>query len=421
MRVVLVMKQIVIIGGGFGGVSCAKELLKKIRRKNLQANVTLISEHNYFLFTPMLHEVATGGLSRENIIVPINTIFHNQSFSFIKEKVKEIDMKQKQIICSSCCISYDVLILATGSKAHFFSIPGAEEHTVPLRTLQNAHAIRNRVIAQLEKAVIIENEAKRKKELTFAIIGGGPTGVELAGELSEFIDEFVKSYEEKIKKEEITILLVHRGKEILDMLPAYYSAQCRKRLEKLRITLCLQSEVTKVEREKIILKNGTEKEASLIFWTAGFAANTIPIDKKAYKSYEINTYGNILCAEKKEKVKNIFALGDCSTLLVNGTKVPMLAQVAVKQAPVIAHNALYSLGFEKQQKEYIFLLEGFLISVGQYFAVAGIKDVYFSGFFSWWLWRTIYLTKLYGLKNKIRVAFNWTLNFFYPRDTSEVE
>ncbi|MBI5072778.1 NAD(P)/FAD-dependent oxidoreductase [Candidatus Woesearchaeota archaeon] len=415
------MKQIVIVGGGFGGVSCAKELLKKIKRKNINAKVTLISEHNYFLFTPMLHEVATGGLSRENIIVPINTIFKNPSFIFVKEKVREIDTKQKQVICSSCCIAYDVLILATGSRAHFFSIPGAEEYTVPLRTLQNAHQIRNKVIAQLEKAVLLEKNEKRKKELTFAIIGAGPTGVELAGELSEFIDAFVKSHQGKIEKKEITILLVHRGKEILDMLPAYYSAECRKRLEKLGVTLALQSEVTKVEREKITLKDGTKKQAALIFWTAGFAANTIPIDKKHYNSYEINMQGNILIAEKKEKLKNIFALGDCSTFIVNGIKAPMLAQVAVKQAPIIAHNALDNLGFGKQQKEYVFSLDGFLISVGQYFAVAGIKDVYFSGFFSWWLWRTIYLTKLYGWKNKIRVALDWTLNFFYPRDTSEVE
>ncbi len=421
------MKQIVIIGGGFGGISCAKELLRKIQRKNSEAKVTLISEHNYFLFTPMLHEVATGGISRENIIIPINTMFHAPQFSFMKEKVSGIDTKHKQVICEQCCISYDVLILATGSKAHFFSIPGAEEYAIPLRTLQNANTIKNRIIKQLEKAVILQNAEKREKEMTFAIIGGGPTGVELAGEISEFIDAFVKSHKGKIKREEITLLLVHRGKEILDMLPAYYSAQCRKRLEKLGVQMCLQSEVAAVEKERIILKDKTKKEAALIFWTAGFAANTIPIDKKTYKSYSINSKGNVFFEHKKEKTKknsgdkNIFALGDCSTLIVNETKVPMLAQVAVRQAPIIANNVLFSLGFEKKEKEYVFSLQGFLVSVGQYFAVAGIKEVYFSGFFSWWLWRTIYLTKLYGIKNKIRVALDWTLNFFYARDTSEVE
>ncbi len=409
------MKRIVILGGGFAGIYTTKSVLKELQRHSLDAKVILISDHNYFLFTPMLHEVATGGISRDNLIQPIRRILSGDNFSFVKEKAENIDTKKKIVYGKEFTQPYDILILGTGSQINFFNIKGAQENTIPLRTLYDAFRIRDRIINQIEKAENIRDEIARRKALTFMVIGGGPTGVEFAGELAEFIKTILKKRKNTVKQKDIAIQLIHRGKEILNMLPPYYGKKCRERLEQLGVQICLECDVTEVGKDYIVDGKKTKVEAGTIFWTAGFRSKTVNLDGKEVSSYTV---------EKTLQVKNVtdaFALGDCCSLEDNGVKVPMLAQVAVNQSKVITHNVLYLLGVKPTMQEYRHKLTGFLVSVGQYFAVAGIKNIYFSGFLAWWLWRTIYLGKLIGFGNKIRVAVDWTLNFFYPRDTSEIE
>ena len=404
------MKTIVIIGGGFGGVYAAKHILAQ-SQKNVE--VILMSEHNYFLFTPMLHEVATGGISRDNIIQPIHGILNHGNFRFLKGKVNNVDTKKKVVIAKEFTQPYDALVLATGSSINFFGIPGAEEHSIPLRSLHDSYRIRNKVIEQIERAEETDDVKKRKQLLTFMVVGGGPTGVELAGELAEFVKTMLCSHYKRVRKEDIRIMLIHRGDHLLKQLPAYFGKKCAQRLEKLGIELCFGCAVEQVGKGYIVDQHKKKTPAATIFWTAGFKANTVPLNNKPIKRYEVNAY------LKVANTKHIFAIGDCALLLVNGKPVPMLAQVATKQGTTAAHNALATLT-HKPLKAYEHKLDGFLISVGQYFGAAEIGKMHFSGFFAWWLWRTIYLGKLLGIGNKIRVAVDWTLNFFYPRDTSEV-
>src|SRR3989338_2970128 len=374
------MKKIVIIGSGFAGVYVAKQLLKKIKNN---ASVIMISETNYFLFTPLLHEVATGGISRDNIIQPIKHVFANPLFAFIKDHVSHVDTKKKIVYSSSHQQPYDLLILATGSKIDFHGIKGAEQHTIPLRTLHDAYRIKNQVIHTLALAEQATNPALRKKLLTFFIIGGGPTGVELAGELAEFIKGMLPSH--TIKEEEITIILIHRGEHLLPQLPPKFRTQCQKKLTYLNVKVMLNCTVTEVGKDFITDQKGKKHTTGTLFWTAGFSSRTIPLDNKKYPYYRINSFFQVV------PHKNILALGDYAFLEINGKRIPMLAQLAVKQAEVAAHNALATLDLSPSLKSYHYRLDGFLISVGQYFGVAGIQNTYFSGFFAWWLWRTIYL------------------------------
>ncbi|MBS3177046.1 NAD(P)/FAD-dependent oxidoreductase [Candidatus Woesearchaeota archaeon] len=383
------MKKIVIIGGGFAGVYATKHLLKRLRKEDVE--IIMISEQNFFLFTPMLHEVATGGISKENIIQPLKRIFRSKQFSLMKAKALSVNTREKIVNTTLGNVSYDLLVLATGSKINFHNVKGAAEYSLPLRTLHDAFAIKNRIIRQIELAEETKDETQRKKLLSFAIVGGGPTGVELAGELAEFLKIMLCSHYKRVKHEEINIILLHRGQEILNMLQYYYQKRCRKRLGELGIEVQTSTGIIEVGKEYVIDDKHQRRDFGTIFWTAGFASQTV------------------------------YAVGDCACLEIDGQRIPMLAQLAVQQSEVLAHNVAYALGFEDKPKMYKYKLTGFLLSVGQYFGVAGIKKVYFSGFFAWWLWRTIYLSKLLGFGNKLRVAIDWTLNFFYPRDTSEVE
>src|SRR3989338_65213 len=410
------MKHVVIVGGGFAGVYTAKSLLRKSRGKPV--HVTLISEHNYFLFTQMLHEIATGSISRDNAVTAINQILSDPRFTFIKARATAIDTKKKLVHTDTCSRSYDVLVLATGSSANYYGTPGAFEHTIALRDLSSAYKIRNKIIAQIERADVEDNSKKKSQLLTFMIVGGGATGVEVAGELAQFIRTILSSDHRRIDPKDVTILLVHRNKEILNMLPLYYSQKCAAELRKLGVTLVLEREIKKVGEGYVVDQHHKKIEAGTIFWAVGFTPNTLPLDGKKLPVYPVNLSLQVIGH------KNIFALGDCAFIdKGDGQRVPMLAQVAVQQSAVVSRNVLAILGFGSLQA-YRFSLQGFLLSVGDYFAVAGInilgRTIYFSGFFAWMFWRTMYLSKLIGFGNKVRVSVDWTLNFFYPRDTSEI-
>jgi NADH:ubiquinone reductase (H+-translocating) len=418
------MKTIVIVGAGFAGIYTAKRLLKKIKKKPVK--VILISEYNYFLFTPMLHEVATGGISRDNIVAAVNQIITHCNFTFIKGKVTNIDTKHKCVELEHCEQKYDVLVLATGSSANYYGIKGAEKHAIALRNLQSSYAIKNKIIAQIERAVVENNPKKRKKLLTFMVVGGGATGVELAGELAEFVKTMLHSDHKSIKEKDVKIILVHRGSHILNMLPEYFSRKCQEHLIKEGVSLLLKTDVKEVGDGFIKDQRKRKHQAGAIFWAVGFKPNIVSIDRKKFDTYNATHHFNLEDPRyKHEKIfDDVFVMGDCAHLeQKNGRRAPMLAQVAVEQSDYVANNVLYRLGYAKKLKPYSFSLKGFLISVGQYFAVANMKvfdrDVYFSGFWAWFLWRTIYMLKLVGFGNKLRVATDWTLNFFYPRDTSE--
>lgn len=415
------MKQIVIVGGGFGGVYTAKALLQTCQAQNV--HVTLISEHNYFLFTPMLHEIATGSISRDNAVHAINQILSNPCFTFIKAKAINIDTKKKIVITVDCYRPYDVLVLATGSSPNYYGIPGAAEHTISLRNLSDAYKIRNKIIEQIERADVEENPKKRSQLLTFMIIGAGATGVEVAGELAQFIRTIINSDHRRINANEVKILLVHRNKQILNMLPEYYAAKCAQELGRLGVTLFLERDIQRVGDGYVVDQHNKRIDGGTLFWTGGFLPNTVPFDGKKVSVYHVNQQLQVV--EQKKVHKEIFALGDCAFLSKeDGQRVPMLAQVAVRQAKIVSNNVL-ALHGHGSVKKYQFTLEGFLLSVGDYFAVAGIsmlgKPLYFSGIFAWFFWRTVYLTKLIGFGNKVRVAVDWTLNLFYPRDTTEIE
>ena len=416
--------RIVIIGGGFGGVYQARYCLRKLRNAD-SATICLVNPKNYFLFSPMLHEVATGGLNQYNIVTPIRDVLCSKNFHFILDSVDFVDVKNKFVVVGKKKYVYDYLVFAQGAHANVPLIPGAAEHCLKLKTIDDAAAIRDRIIKMLEQAAWSKDRGEQKRLLTFILIGGGPTGVELAGELSQFLHQTIKCSYPELKNELVSIHLVHGGEKLVPVLLHDPSIKkCQRELEKKKVTVTLNSRVARVGTDFVEYTNTKTRQkerliGSTIIWTAGITPNVIKGTKHYLDKNMLFQIDNFL---RVKGLKSHYALGDCA-LSINPSADkpnPATAQLATRQAIIAAKNIVAEIK-GKQPREFFFKPQGFLVSVGEYYAVAEVFSLWFSGVFAWWMWRTIYLTKLLGWANKIKVAADWTVNLFFKRDTSQMD
>ncbi len=412
------MKRILIIGGGFAGVYTAKYLISALKGDST-VEIVLLNDNNFFLFTPLLHEVATGSLNRHHIVTPIREILHAPNFRFVECKAEKILYNQKTVRTSVGNYSYDYLVIATGAQASFFGIPGAKTYALPLKTVKDANTIRNAVILNMEKATL-KSRKQREQHMTFVVVGGGPTGVEFVGELVQFLDQIIKQNKRDFRKEDVTIYLVQRGKKIMQMFHNKCIIKTTRKLEKKGVTILLNSSVEKVGSNYVIVKTSAGRKkikTHTVVWTAGVATQPVPQHPQITNKYLCQPVNKYL----ETNQEGVYSLGDCSYYVSsNETRpVPRLAQAAQKAAKVCAYNIAADLQGHKK-KPFIFKPSGLLVSVGKHWAVAELGPLRFKGFFAWWLWRTIYLFKMIGWSNRFFIAYEWTINLFFRRDTSQI-
>ncbi len=410
-------KRIVILGAGFAGVYTYKQL-HKIYHHDKNVELVMVSRTNYFLFTPLLHEVATGSIDPENITEPIRKVLGCCLAELHMSEVQSISLKEKFIKTAEGQIPYDYLVLGLGSTSHFFGISGAVENCLTLKNLDDAKRIKNRCIDVCEQALQVTDERERRKLLRMVIIGGGPTGVELAAEMIEFFQGTLNKYfcNANILLD-AEIVLIHRDRELLSM----FSEKLRKKsfevLTKKGVKILLNTEVVSIDDRGVICKNGELIETANPIWTAGIQPVSIKFDEEIIK----NKNGTIPVEStlNMKDYQEVFVLGDMSGYIDPKTQKPLpaLAQVAVKEAEAAANNIAASIsGTTLQAFEYHH--KGSLVSLGQWMAMGEISNFSLSGHLAWWIWRTIYLSKLISLQKKFKVAANWTLNLFSPRDIS---
>lgn len=403
------MKQkIVILGAGFGGIYALKGL-HKIFHKNSDIELVLINRKNYFLFTPLLHEVATGAQSPGNIVEPLRKAIGCCLADLYVRDVKNINTKEKYIEAESDRIIYDILVIALGSETNFYNTPGARENTFTLKTLEDALRLKKHCIEQFERASKTKDEKIRKKLLSFTIIGGGPTGVELAAEMADFFYGELANYHHQTNfAPSIEITLIQKQSELLSHCSKKFQRKSQEILKKKGVKIILQSKVLAVEKNRVILENQKSIEAETIVWVAGIKATSVEIDA------EKNEKGQLIVNQflQLQGKNNVFAIGDIAK---NAT--PATAQAATKQAKCVAKN-IEALIKGKNLRPCIFRNSGYLVSLGKWNAVAEIYGIFFAGHFAWWLWRTIYLLKLISKSKKLKVAVDWTLQLFSPRDIS---
>jgi NADH dehydrogenase len=396
--------KIVIVGGGFGGVYTARRLEKLFSRDAIE--ITLINRSNFFLFTPLLHEVATGGLSPTSIVEPIREVFRGTCVNFVEDEVIEVDQKTKRVITDKSQYSYDFLVIATGADTNYFGTVGAKEHCFTLKSLHDAIVLRNHILQTFEQAV----ETGNKDMLKVAIVGAGPTGVELAAEYAEYMHLLLKTYYTRsgFVESDIKISLVTATPDIISQFPVKMRALALERLGKLGIKVVANAIVTKVEPYTLSFKDGSSLKAHTLVWVAGVAPTLSEI-----KGVAVGPKGRmeVNSSLRSQNDSHTFALGDASGAF------PMLAQVAVQQSKVVADNIfILATKSNKKPRSFNFKSKGLLISIGQWYAIGNFFGINVSGRIMWWVWRTIYLFNFLSWRKRFEIAGEWTANTFYPRD-----
>ncbi len=407
--------QIVIAGGGFGGVYTFKEL-HRLFHNHPGIRVTLVNRTNYFLFTPLLHEVATGSLAPEHIVEPLRKVLGCCHHDFHFASIREFSLSDKVVRTAAGDIPYDYLVFAMGSTTNFYGIPGADVHSLPLKTLEDALRIKNRIIQATEAAVRLSDEKERERRLRFILVGGGATGVELAGEMSDFIFKTFGALYPFVRKS-ASIILISKAPELL---PEFHGRLRQKSLEILKkkgVRVVLSAAVKAVEPGAVLLENGETIEGEMVIWTAGVKPHPV----RTADLFSFSPAGRIRVSDDFEVTgwPGVFALGDMAHGGNEDRPLPALAQVATRQAKAVARNIARSIDGQPK-KPFRYRHSGDLISLGTWTAVGNIRGFHFWGPFAWWLWRTVYLLKMISWGKKIKVAVDWTVNIFLPRDISQI-
>jgi NADH:quinone reductase (non-electrogenic) len=405
--------RVVIVGGGFGGIYTALEFEK---RRDPDFEVTLISQDNFFLFTPMLHEVAASDLDLTHIINPIRKLLRR--VQFFEGEVQSVDIAKRQVVVSHGSdlhrhsLEYDDIVFALGSVTNFYNIPNLAETAVTMKSLGDAMGLRNRLIGHLEEADTECAANDRVCLLTFVVAGGGFAGVETIGSISDFVKEALPYYP-NLRPEMIRVVLVHPGDFVLPELGEELGQYASRKLAERGIEIRSNTKIKAVTSDEVELTDGARITTRTLVWTAGISPHPllekVPLPKE-HQRLKVNGAMGV------EGYPGIWALGDCAMIPDgHGGYQPPTAQHASREGKVLAHNIVANRRGE-DLIPFRFNTLGLLASIGRRTGVARILGFNFSGFAAWWLWRTIYLLKLPRVEKKVRVALDWTLDVFFTKD-----
>ena len=393
----MIKPKVVILGGGFGGLAAARALYKT-------AEVTVVDRHNYQTFLPLLYQVSTAGLAADHVAYPIRGALRKTSVKFRMGSPLSIDHKNKEVkLDSSEVLQFDHLIVALGSTTADFGIPGVNEFTLGMKSVHEALTIRAEIMRRFEDLCRFEDETR----LAITVIGGGPTGVEMAGAIAELIRGPLKS-DQKQAAAQIDITIIEAGERLLPTFSPTLSKRTKKDLEKLGVKVLVGSPVAGVEHRKITLKDKQVLPSEITIWAAGVKGS----DAMAQLSLPVS--GNRVVVEPTMQVKNypnIWALGDIAGALGrDGKPLPMVAPVAIQQGKFIAKQ-IARLSSSKELKEFKYLDKGSMATIGRNKAVVEVKGFKLSGPIAWLIWVALHLFYLLGGRNKITTIADWTWNY----------
>jgi NADH:ubiquinone reductase (H+-translocating) len=416
------MKKILILGGGFGGLYTALELEKTLA-KDKNVEVTLVNRENYFLYTPMLHEVAASDLDLSNIVSPAHKLLRR--VRFMAAEVDGIDLDEKRVTVRHGfdshphALEFDYLVVGLGSVTSFHGIPGLAERALTMKTLGDAVHLRNRLIAHLEEANSECCSLERRPLLTFVVAGGGFAGVETIAGINDFLREAIRFYP-NLETSQLRLVLVHSGEVILPELGEKLGRYAQEKLAGRGIEIRTGMRVKGMNEAGVVLSDGSMVQARTILWTAGTSPSpiiaTLPCAKEGGRLV-VNDYFEV------PGWPGVYALGDSALVpdAATGKGCPPTAQHALRQGKVLARNLEAAVRGTGQKKPFRFRTIGQLAAIGNRTGVAKIFGVSFSGFLAWWLWRTIYLAKLPRAEKKLRVMLDWTLDLFFSKDLVQFE
>lgn len=399
-------KRIVIIGGGFGGMRLASDLAEK------SFEIILIDKNNYHQFQPLLYQVASSGLEPSSICFPFRKVFSRKNkLRFLLAEVLEVRPEQKELLTSIGTISYDYLVVATGTTTSFFGNESLAKNTLPMKTAEEAMFVRNRILLQLEQLARTTDAAERSKLSNIVIVGGGATGVEVAGVLSEMKRYVLPNYYPELESVQLTINLVEASPHLLSAMSSQAGSEAFAFLQRMGVQIHLNTRVMDYQEEQVILSTGNSLPSSLVIWVSGVIGNALP----GIPTESLGR-GNRLLTNRQLQVKGvdaIYALGDIA--LVEGDEEyphghPQVAQVAIQQGKLVAAN-FNDLLKGRRAAPFHYLDLGSLATVGRNKAVADLPKLHLSGFTAWAIWLLIHLRSILGVKNKLTVLFDWVWNY----------
>jgi NADH dehydrogenase len=412
-------RRIVILGAGFGGLFTALELDRRLR-KETQVEVRLLDARNFHLFSPMLHEVTSGIIEPRHVVWPIRALSGKTRLTFETREVRSIDLEGRKVRTDSGEVAYDYLVIALGSITNYFGVRGAQEKAFTFKSLKDAVRLKNQILEMFERADLKRHPDERRKLLTFTLVGAGCTGVELATEIDDLARKTLARHYPHLDVREVRVVLAEATGRII---PCVSDRLANLGLEKLRqkgIEVRLHAPVVRVSDGAIELADGEFIPTETVIWTAGVKANPVVESLPAEK----DKLGRVVVDEYLELpvFPGVFAIGDCAHCRDPrlGDALPPTAQVAIQQARCLADNLVSELrGQEKQP--FVYRHHGDLVSLGAGDGVGEIAGVRFSGLPAWLLWRSVFLVKLFGWKNRIRVALDWIISSLFQRDLAKLE
>jgi NADH dehydrogenase len=412
------MAKVVILGAGFAGLYTARHLEKALREGEA-GEILLVDRHNFHLFTPMLHEITAGKIEPRHVVWPVRLLGRRWRVTFLERQVEVIDLDRRQILTDRGAIAYDQLVLALGSVTNFYGLTPPPQ-LFQFKELRDAVRLRNHLIECFERAEQEQGPTRRRTLLTFILVGGGCTGVELAAEIHDLIFTSLLQFYRGIDPKEVRILLLEATQRIIPCVGESLAALALEKLRQKRVEVRLETPVADLLPDGVALINGEKIQAGTLVWTAGVRANPViealPVAKDRLGRVWVNEYLEL------PGHPEVYALGDCAHFLdpSSGNALPPTAQVAVQQARTAATNIARHLRGERPLP-FRYQHLGDLVSLGSRYAVAEIRGYRFAGLFAWILWRTVFLAKMIGFKNIIRVALDWAIALLFGRDTSRLE
>jgi len=427
-------KKIVILGGGFAGVECARQLESQFK-DNSEIELTMVSEDNFLLFTPMLPQVASGMIETRHIVLPIRTIC--KKTKFYENRIKNIDPYGKLVTLwgtgdkRSISIHYDFLVIALGSETNFFGMSDVEKNAYTMKTLNDAVVLRNRVIDMLEQAENETDPILRKSFLNFVVVGGGFAGIETAGELMDLLLD-ARKYYPTIHKKDLKVIVLEALRMILPGFNQELADFAQEKMIERGIDIRLKTAVTSFDGNEVTTKtvDPTPKDpiddsvvdsirTKTLIWTAGVTpVNTIK--RSMFKTDK----GKLIINDFLEvsDFPGVFAIGDCALFLDPQTQRPFppTAQIAEAQAKVAAKN-LIALIKNSEKEKFVYHSKGQMAIIGKRSGIATFLGMNISGFWAWLIWRNVYLSKITTFDKKIRVLLDWTIDLFFDRDISRLK
>ncbi|MCB0398708.1 MAG: NAD(P)/FAD-dependent oxidoreductase [Winogradskyella sp.] len=400
------LPRVVIVGGGFAGINLAKT----IANKNLQ--VVLIDKHNYHTFQPLLYQVSSSGLEPDSIAYPLRKIIKKHKTSFFRlAEVNEIQPEHSTIKTNIGDLSYDFLVLATGTKTNFFGNKDVEDNSMPMKTVPQALNIRSLILQNFEKAAIANTKEEREAYLNFVIVGGGPTGVELAGAIAELKNNILPRDYHDLNPSDMHIHLLEGSPRVLPPMSKHASEKATKFLKALGVKVHCNTLVTDYNGLDVTTNSDLKMQSETLIWAAGVTGapikglNVSALVERANR-YKVNEFNQV------EGYDNIFAIGDIALMTSEDYPKghPQVAQPAIQQGSLLGKNLLRLID-KKPLKPFVYKDKGSMATIGRNKAVVDLKAFKFGGFFAWFIWMFVHLMSLVGFRNRVIVFFNWTYNY----------